>query len=494
MSRRKKAGKRQRAQARARKRRPTHWTAEHLTALADTKPRRLVRIVLGLQARLQELQARLALNSRNSSKPPSSDGYTKPAPKSLRKKTGRNSGGQPGHPGHTLKPVKKPDHVIVHPLKRCPCGCGGSLRKETVIRYEKRQVFDLPPQKLEVTEHRAEVKCCPHSGQEVCAPFPPHVTAPTQYGLRFFGWLTYCRVQQLLPLKRITQMVKDLFGHLISEGTVQAAITRTHKSLADFETLVKDLLARAVLLHGDETGLRVTGKLHWLHILCTQLLTWYGVHRKRGHEAMDYFGILPRFTGRLIHDFLESYFHYLFDHGMCNAHILRELVFLRDELHQPWAGKMYDLLLEMHRFVAKLKSCTDKPTKAQLAAWLRRFRTLLKEGFSKNPPAKPVPGKRGRTKQSKAYNLLHRLQEHERSVLAFLHDFNVPFTNNQAEQDARMSKVQQKVSGGFRTLEGARMHARIRSYTSTARKHGIDVFQALIDALAGQPFMPRAPT
>ncbi len=470
------------------------WTREALEILADTNPRELVPIVLELQDHAQALAGRLALNSQNSSKPPSSDVYTKPAPTSLREKSNRKSGGQAGHAGHTLEQVEKPDHVKIHPLTRCPCGCGGSLKDQPVVRIEKRQVFDLPPQKLEVTEHQAEVKVCPRSGKEVSAAFPKGVSAPAQYGSRWKAWLVYLRVWQLLPLRRIRQMCADLFGQTVSEATVESAVVFAFEALAGFEAEIIRLILLTPVAHADETGMRVDGNLEWFHVLSTTMITWLGAHPKRGHEAMDAFGILPRFKGRLIHDFLESYFRYLCLHGMCIPHILRELNFLHEQMNQPWAKKMKDLLLEMHRFIEEQKKKTDRLSAAQLAPWLERYHALLKEGFAANPPAARTPGKRGRTKQSKAYNLLRRLERHENDVLAFLHDFRVPFSNNQAERAFRMVKVQQKISGTFRTRRGAEAFARIRSYVSTARKQDYDVFRAMTGAMAGQPFMPRGPT
>ena len=468
------------------------WTRQGLEGLARRKPGRLVDLVLDFQRRLQALEARLAQNSANSHRPPSSDGYTKPDPKSLRAKSGRKSGGQRGHPGSTLPPAGKPDFIVVHRLKRCPCGCGAGLRRQPLLRHDKRQVFDLPQQKLVVTEHRAEVKLCPKSGREVSAAFPAAVNAPTQYGPRFNAWLVYLRGQQLIPLERISQMCADLFGKPVSEATVCAAVAATYHALAGFEARVADLIAQAPIAHADETGLRVAGSLHWLHVVGTKTLTWYGVHRKRGGDAIKHFALLPRFAGRLIHDCLSAYFNLNCAHGLCNAHLLRELTFLHDVLHQKWAKRLLDLLVRMHRSVAACKARAGPPAAPQRVAWTRKYQAVLREGFAENPEPPPPPGprRRGRPKHTKAQNLLLRLQEHESSVLAFLHDSSVPFSNNQGEQDLRMMKVQQKISGAFRTLEGARMFARIRAYLSTARKNQRDVFQDVVAAVAGQPFMP----
>jgi transposase len=467
------------------------WTRKRLQSLARRKPGRLVDVVLDLQNRVKALEARLAQNSANSHRPPSTDGYCKPAPKSLRKKSGRDSGGQNGHPGATLHPVAKPDRVVVHRLALCPCGCGADLRKLPLLRYDARQVFELPPQKLHVVEHRAEVKLCPTFGREISAAFPAGVNAPAQYGPRFNAWLVYLRGQQLIPLERISQMCADLLGRPVSEATVCAAVTAAHHALAGFEITVKDLIAHVPIAHADETGLRVAGSLHWLQVVATSTLTWYGVHKRRAGQATEQFALLARFTGRLVHDCLSAYFDLKCLHAFCNAHLLRELVFLDEVLHQRWAKPMFDLLLRMHRAVEAHEARAGPGPLRQRHAWVSKFRALVRKGFAENPIKTPRgPRRRGRPKHTKAQNLLLRLRQHEPSVLAFLRDPGVPFTNNQAEQDLRMMKVQQKISGAFRTLEGARMFARIRGYLSTVRKNQRNVFQELVAALSGRPFIP----
>lgn len=487
------------------------FTREELLPIARTNPEALVDIILVLQEevlalrqendalkkqvhileqKVEALEQRLAKNSSNSSKPPSSDGYSKPAPKSLREKSQRNTGGQPGHPGSTLKAVAKPDFTIVHRLMFCPCGCGANLRNGKLIRHDKRQVFDLPPQKLIVTEHRAEVKLCPNSGREVSAGFPAGVNAPVQYGTRFNAWLVYLRNQQLIPLDRISQMSADLFGRPVSQATIESAVAVVYNALAGFEARVADLIAQSPIAHADETGLRVAGKLHWLHVASTKTLTWYGVNRKRGSEAINHFALLPRFVGRLIHDCWQSYFYLNCLHGLCNSHLLRELTFSFEELHQKWAKRMLGLMTKMHASVCAQKDRAGPHAAAQLNAWTEKYRAVLREGLVESPLPPPGPKRRGRPKHTKAQNLLLRLQQHETSVLAFLHDWRVPFTNNQAEQDVRMMKVQQKISGAFRTFKGAQTFARIRAYLSTARKNKRDVFQEIVAVFEGRPFMP----
>lgn len=461
------------------------WGRRDLSGLAD--------YCFSLQNEVSLLKQQQALTSRNSSKPPSQDGYCKPKPKSLRTRSGKKSGGQPGHPGHTLIPVENPDHVFVHFLKDCPCGCGSDLRNQPVLRHETRQVFDLPPQKLEVTEHRAEVKRCPRSGREVCAQWPKEVTAPVQYGARFHAWLTYCNVQQLLPLDRIGQMSDDLFGHYVSAATIYAALHSADQALTAFQTAVVQQIKQVPVAHADESGVRVMGTLHWLHSISTETLTWYGIHHKRGKEAIDFFGILPAYHGRLIHDCFQSYFDLPCDHGLCNAHILRELTFLHEELQQPWAGALHKLLIEMNDEVNDYKTlyASGLPF-ARQNHYCRRYRKHLRQGRAANPPLRlvAVTKKRGRRKQTKTQNLLDRMERYEKEVLAFLFDFRVPFTNNLAEQDIRMIKVRQKISGAFRTLTGAQTFATIRSYCSTVRKCGQHIFPALVSAIEGNPFIP----
>lgn len=477
-------------------------TREELIVLARTHPEIVVDKLLALMAltfslekRIKDLEDRLNKNSHNSHKPPSSEGYAKPAPKSLREKSDRPSGGQPGNPGRSLCFVEKPNRVVAHKLLDCLCGCGRSLRDVKVLHHEKRQVFDLPPLQLEVTEHRAEVKRCPRSGEIVTAPFPPNVKAPVQYGPDFNALLVYWRDQQLLPSDRMAQMCADLFGRRISESTIQAAVEATALALVPFETHITAQLPHIKILSADETGLRVEGKLHWLHVLCNKAITWYGVHAKRGEEALSHFGHLAHFHGRLIHDCFKSYFDFACLHGLCNAHLLRELVFLVEQQGQRWARKMFLFLLAMHRYVKRQRDRASPITSAHISRCRKRYAALIAQGRLENPPLPPpLVKRRGRVGKAKAQNLLDRLETHSDSVLAFLYDPSVPFSNNQAEQDLRMMKVQQKISGGFRTLKGAQDFARIRSYLSTARKNNINILSAISDAINGHPFLPVLPS
>lgn len=470
------------------------FTREELLPLARTHPEALVDIILALQeqvarleARVKELEAQLARNSSNSGQPPSSDGLSKPSPKSLRAPSGRKPGGQPGHPGQTLQRVKTPDHIEVHRLEACPHCDGREVGREPALDYESRQVFDLPPRSLEVTEHRAEIKGCPQCGEQARAEFPAGVGAPVQYGPRFESLLVYLNQQQLLPYDRLAQLCADLFGQPVSAGTLVAANERAFARLEPFAQALAEQIPQAPVVHLDESGLRVAGKLHWLHVAATAQLTCYGAHPKRGAEAMDALGLVGACRQWVVHDHWKPYFTYQDClRALCNEHLLRELKFLWEEQAEVWARQLSDLLLALRQRAQKRGEFSARQYKRAV----QEYRAALRRGRCRHP--RLAPGQ-GRCAQSKAANLLDRLEDFEWSILAFLWDARVPFTNNQAEQDIRMIKVRQKISGCFRTLRGAQMFCRIRSYLSTCRKQGKNVWAALQMAVAGQPFIPSAP-
>jgi transposase len=439
-----------------------------------------------LTARVAELEQQLSKNSKNSNKPPSSDGLAKPQPKSQRKSSGKKSGGQEGHKGSTLQKVAKPDHTVILHATSCPCQA--DLSNTAAIGFECRQVFELPKPKLEVTEFKAEIKICPDCGMQVKAEFPELLNAPVQYGERFRALLVYLNNQQLIPANRISQMMADLFNAPVCEATVLDASKRSYENLEPFEVAVKEALIKASVMHSDESGVRTQGKLHWLHVACTEKLTFYGIHEKRGTVAMDYFNIIPNFSGHLIHDFWRPYLYYGCQHGLCNAHLLRELTFLFEQENHIWAKNMFDLLVETEKYV---KEKNRQLTTEEKIPWVQKYRDILTDGWMANP-LEPQTGKkkRGRQKKTKAQNLLSRLGDFESFVLAFLYDKDVPFTNNLAEQDIRMIKVRLKISGCFRTLQGAKHFARIRSYISTARKQGCNILDAITNAVVGRPFIP----
>jgi transposase len=444
-------------------------------------------------AEIQKLRDQLAKNSRNSGKPPSSDGLKKPRPRNLRKKTGRRSGGQKGHKGHTLKMAEKPDHIEVHPVSQCP-HCTADLRAVEPCGLERRQVFDVPPVRIEVTEHQAEIKVCSQCGNEVKGDFPAAVTQPVQYGPRIKAQASYLNTYQLIPWARTCELLGDFYGHAPAEALVQQANAAVVDGIASSLEATKQQLMGSDVVHFDESGLRVEARLNWLHVASTDYLTYYTVHPKRGQDGMKAMGILPAFAGRAVHDGWQSYFTFGHcQHALCNAHHLRELMFVVEQYEQSWAQEMIHLLLDIKAEVDEAPAEQLSLPPERLLHFAQRYDGLIAQGLAANPPpADPPPKKRGRKKQTPPKNLLDRLQKYKPQVLAFMYDFRVPFDNNLAERDVRMVKIKQKVSGAFRTRTGAETFCAIRSYISTTRKHGLNVIDAIHDALTGNPFIPSA--
>jgi transposase len=444
-----------------------------------------------LEAENAALRAKLGTNSRNSGKPPSADGPgVKPHPKSQRTASGRKSGGQPGHVGHTLLMVEQPDAVRVHSPAHCQA-CGCSLEGVAAIGRERRQVVDLPPVKVQVVEHQVEIKCCPGCGAQTKGAFPQGVEAPVQYGLGVASTIVYLNQEQLLPMERTCMTMAELFGCPIGEGTLENAVAECHAQLAEPEAAIKRGVQAARLAHFDETGTNVGGHNCWLHVASTARLTFYALHKKRGREALEAIGILAKFRGRAVHDGLTSYWQYgQCGHALCNAHHLRELTFVEEQLGQVWAKDLKGLLLEIKGAVEAARG----QGLGELAAvvqeeFARRYDALLAAGLQANPPPAPT-GKRGRPKLGKAGSLVERLREHKGATLAFMTDFAIPFDNNQAERDIRMTKVREKVSGCFRSTAGGDRFCRIRGYISTLRKQGLPILSSLRQVMAGSPPTP----
>ncbi len=451
---------------------------------------------LAIVERIQKLEDQLAKNSRNSGKPPSSDGYDQPVPrpKSLRKRSRPKSGGQPGHPGETLKAVVKPDFIKVHRVHECQ-HCGQSLERRKAMGHEKRQVFDLPKVQMKVTEHRAQIKTCSRCGKETHATFPRAVSKAVQYGTEIKAQMVYLNTEQHLPLERTCDLLEEFYQHRLCEGTIVTACAEAAQKVEQSnEALKEHLVAHERVAHFDETGMLVNGGLHWLHTASTSLLTYYAMQPKRGSAAINEINILPRFNGRAVHDDLASYFQYEVEHALCNAHHLRSLLFLLERYPQKWVQDLIELLSKIKEKVEAIKQKAETALSVRQAnAFSTAYDELVKKGLRANPPSKKnsrKSGQRGRLKQSPARNLLLRLREHKAAVLAFMYDFNVPFDNNQAERDLRMMKVKQKVSGGFRSTAGAQNFCNIRGYLSTARKNGLKALAALRLAFVGTPFLP----
>lgn len=441
---------------------------------------------------IQSLHDQLAKNSKNSSKPPSSDGLKKPRTSSLRKPGSKPNGGQKGHKGNTLNQVENPDHTEVHDVDRC-VNCHASLKDVAAIDYEKRQVFDLPPIHIEVTEHQAKIKKCPQCNMENKADFPPDVTQPTQYGSSIKSHAAYFNTYHHIPLDRTTEIFEDVFGHRISEATVIQANIGSAEAVRPANEAIKQQLIKSEVVDYDESGLRVEGKLHWLHVASTPELTYYDIHKKRGKEAMDDIDILPEFEGTAVHDHWKSYFQYEnCKHSLCNSHHLRELEFVHKQYQQEWAQEMTDLLLEINEEVKQTRPQNDHLDPQKVAEFEEQYDEIVEMGLRANPlpSGEEQSGKKGKVKQSPPKNLLDRLKAYKTETLAFMYDFRVPFDNNQAERDVRMVKVKQKVSGAFRTYEGAKIFCSIRGYISTVRKNGRKIIDAIQEAFAGKPFIP----
>jgi transposase len=461
---------------------------EELRDLCKNNPDAVIALIKKLEARIAELEARLGQNSRNSSRPPSSDVFVRP--KSLRVKGERSPGGQPGHPGSTLKQVDEPDQVVVHHVSVCE-HCAASLADEPVVDVERRQVFDIPPLEIVVTEHRAETKQCPCCHGLTRARFPRGMSSPVQYGDFLRAFVVYLLVFQFVPYERIEELFQDLFGHPISKATLVHMVESCYQRLADVEDVIHRLLEDANVVHVDETGFRANGKLQWLHVASTPRVTWYGHHPNRGLIAMRAFGILSRVTGTLVHDFWKSYRYFRCAHAICNAHVLRELQGVSETFHQEWSGQLKELLLQIKKTVDDTRpfaSCLDY---WQTNSFESRYLEIIRQGQKENPASTRERGKRGPRGQSKAKNLLDRCNVHMKEILTFMHDFNVPFDNNQAERDIRMVKLQQKISGTNRSDQGAQWFCRIRAYISTLRKNDQPILSSLAQAFEGHPYTPQ---
>jgi len=479
----------------AKKREPfLEYTVDQLNAIYDSGKEVTVDFIIilidkinHLEARVRELEEQISKDSHNSHKPPSSDGFKK-IPK-VRKPSGKKAGGQKGHEGNTLRMTDSPDKVEVHKVERCS-HCGKSLKREKAIKEDRRQVFDLPPNEIEVTEHRAEIKECDRCGHRTTAEFPEDVTHKVQYGPRLKANAAYIKSYALLSYERAAELFKDLFGVSLSVGTLVNVDRKVSDRLQEVDGRIKKNITSSSIVHFDETGMRIEGKLNWLHVAATQELTYYAPHAKRGSDATDAIGILPVFGGRAVHDGWRSYFNYGCEHVLCNAHHLRELTFIYEQYGQKWAKEMIEFLLELKE--KRERSKARRFSSKRIREFEQRYRRLISMGMAANPPPEEQPRKkRGRKKKSKARNLLERLQQHEEATLGFMYDFSLPFDNNLGERDIRMMKVQQKISGTFRSFEGAISFCRIRSYISSVKKQGMNMMSALQDIFSDRHLLPQ---
>ncbi|MFH1825950.1 MAG: IS66 family transposase [bacterium] len=449
-------------------------------------------VITSLVEYINTLEARLNKNSRNSSKPPSSDGLARPPrTQSLREPSNRNPGAQPGHPGKHLASVDRPDEIIRKSVDCCQ-HCHRSL-KNIRAKIERRQVFDIPPLDIFVTEYQAEIKDCSHCGRQTRAKFPEGVVGVTSYGPRLQAIALYLMNQQFVPYDRCREVFQDLFSLPLSTGTLWQITCRVDEKLEGTYEEIKNQISQSELAHFDETGMRVKGKGHWLHTASTDLFTAYGLHTSRGQKGMDALGVLPNFRGWAVHDGLASYFDYTkCKHILCNAHHQRELLWISQQEPVSWASEMKSLLTEIYKRVEDTKAAGKTKLPATLIEqYEKRYNRIIGKGLAYHKTLPPLKKRaRGRRKQRPGKNLLDRLNKRQTETLMFMHNFAIPFTNNLGERDIRMNKVKEKISGCFRSLGGAEMFCRIRSYISTTRKHGGSVLEALQLAVQGLPRLP----
>jgi transposase len=442
-----------------------------------------------LKARIKELEGRLNQNSSNSSKPPSSDGFKKRIA-NLRKSSGKKPGGQRGHQGTTLEMVNDPDEVILHlPLGEGGCSCGCKNWEE--LAPEVAQVIDMPVTKPKITEHRRTRYQCKECGYIVSGTFPEGIVANrAQYGERIQSLAVYFNQYHFIPYHRLAELFSDCFSLTLSEGSLVNFIKKAGERLAPFENHLRKALLSSSLLHGDETGMRCEGKTQWIHNLSNDQLTYYRLDAHRGTEAQEQIGVLPAYTGHLVHDRYATYFQYdQMDHSLCNAHLLRELKYLHEQEGCCWAEPIKRLLLKAKEHKEKCP-LVSKHYKTRLS---NEFKNLVQRHLKKedrNMADSPRSGRRGKPKRSKAHNLLRALSKYHQAVLAFIMEPNVPFDNNQAERDLRMVKTKQKISGCFRSTDGGQAFCRIRSYLSTLKKNEQNILQGINNALKRTPYFP----
>lgn len=448
-------------------------TVQFIRMLVD-KINDINEIVLKQQEEIIQLKAIIQKHSQNSNKPPSSDNPFKKKTKSLRKKGGK-AGGQNNHKGTNLKQVNNPDEIIPCRIEG-KCSCGKSLKKASLIGIDKRQIFDLPEIQIKVTEYQADIVLC-ECGKNHTAQFPEFVKSKAGYGNTIKSLAVYLKHHGFLSYERIQEFFRDVLNRNISQGTLVNFVNECAKNLQPFMDKIQKKMINEDLLHFDETGFRIEGSLHWLHCAGNSQYTMYHPHKNRGKKAMDSMGILPDFNGIAVHDHWDSYYLYTNClHSLCNGHHLRELIYF-EEQEEARASRLIGCLLDARDDKEKY---TSIPPPGELTAYYKqRMRRIINTGLKSYPEIKKQGKTRGRQKQTPEHNLLMRLKNYLDDVLRFLYDNRVPFDNNSGERDIRMTKVQQKVSGTFRSFKGAESFCIIRGYISTLKKHGLSAFKGI---------------
>jgi len=445
------------------------------------------KIISGLRKEIQELKDKLAKyenpkNSNNSSIPPSQDPNR--VTRTLRKKSGKKVGGQKGHKGYKLLKVAHPDKIVLHNITQCDC-CGAHLPEEGKIT--SKQVFDIPVIKMEVTEHQIMIKTCTNCGKQNKSSFPKGLVQEAQYGNNIKAFAIYLQNYHMLPFARCSELIKDLTGHKISVGSLANFQGVGYEKLENFENEIKKRLLQKPVLHADETGIRQSGKQHWMHVLSSHSMSYFGYHAKRGKEAINDFGLIPLYKGTLVHDRFSTYFSYSCKHSLCNAHILRELLYLWESKKLKWARNLSNLLSGVHHNIKQGKIYSPEEYQRTLNCFEKIIAPTLKN-------YNPIYTK---TKEEK---LAFALEKHKHLFLKFIREKEVPFDNNQAERDLRIAcpafiagiKVKQKVSGCFREPAYAQYFARIRSYISTLKKNQENILLNMQYSFQGKAFLTDA--
>jgi transposase len=431
-----------------------------------------------LKLRVAELESKLAKyenpkNSGNSGVPPSQDPFRKT--KSLRGKSKRRPGGQKGRKGKKLEMSGAPDKVVLHDISRCGC-CGHALAQEAE-GYDARQVFDMPPIAIEVTEHRRLHKTCGVCGKLNKGGFPEGIKQGAQYGARLKSLCVYLQNYQMLPYARCSELIADLTGHRIATGSLSNFQRQCFGDLEDYERAIRKQLLQSPVLHADETGIRLNGSNSWMHVISNGEVSFFAHHRNRGKRAMDEIGLLEPYKGTLIHDRFSSYFSYNCDHGLCNAHILRDLVYVEEAFDADWAKWIRELLVRAKKDKEKDPDLKASYYSKVFKRYIGHIRPIIKKYDKK-------------LKKTDEERLAFALEKHKYLFLKFIKQPHVPFDNNQAERDLRMIKVKQKVSGCFRSQVHAQYFARIRGYISTIKKNKENVLENIQLAFSEKPFIP----
>ena len=462
---------------------------DELIELCQREPEKVVDQILALEARVKSLEERLNRNSKNSNQPPSSEGLKKPPRK--RSKSKRKPGGQKGRTGTTLKFNDNPDKIIQHGSDYCQ-ECGESLVNVEGAILSRRQEIEIPERPIQVIEHQRLEKLCPCCGQRNQGQWPAHVTGNVQYGRRFKAFCAYLMIYQLVPYERTSDLLKTLLGYQPGGGTLKSILDQAYGVLEPIESAIKDAIRASPVGHGDETSVRVDGHTRWLHVFSNLWHTYYYWSKHRGQKAHQADGLLPSYEGILMHDAYSSYFVHTYEHALCNAHLLRELQAIYEaDQSQRWTLQMMRLLRTAWALVKRAKDAggTQLPADHRDRI-LSLFDQIVACADQQIPRNQRQPGQRGRVAQSVPRNLLDRIIEHKAAYLRFVTDFRVPFDNNLAERDLRMSKLQQKISGSFRTEDGANVFCRLRGYISTLRKQDYELLPALFSLWSDTPFIP----